>query len=632
MANGDDKQAKPAEPDFIPDAPQSAQPDFIPDAAPLQKPSYPPTEPKEGFLEHTLGTLKNQAYGFVEPLMTGVDAYNQARKAGQGVLSSLGTGAVASSAEEGPVPLSRIANMANVATGEEYRRERARSMNPVYSTLAPIVAPAVGINLQDMEHQADIGNTAGVFAAGAVPAAEALGAYGISRGLPAVRNAAMEEPDVAAQRALAPPKARAIRAQGNLAVARPYLQGAQDLEDLQAKIGPAKSEIWNPYAKAVQDRANVVVDGPDGPTSIADLEQQRLETSAQLDSVRNMKASDTQTAMQKNQIAKELSDRYDAITDALDPVLRSTGIDPKLIRQTFGNVKGISKLVEGRNTLTERDQPYGFGRISNISLAKPRSWLGEPMQGVRDLIAGRPLWSGKPTDIAVKEGFRVGGQKPNLVPGGVFNPPLTSADRMLPAVGQTGFGNALDETQASGVPNMVPRPIELGATNEVSNSGPLARIGGRAYTSPRSALYTPPPAPWNGQPTEGTSPPPPFAQKAYPLAKIPGNVPRTVYGPSGQNIEPASTPPPVNQMPSRLLLSASPREASISPAIGRYRTAGVVRVNPNAEVAAGVPERQLPLKNLETHVAPPSEPASTRLNHGKVEIWNPDKQRWEPAR
>jgi hypothetical protein len=471
----------------------------------------------------------------------------------------------------------------------------------------------------------DVGGTLGAIFGGGVGAK--LPAIGRS-----VHNIAMEEPDVAAQRALAPPKAKAIRAQGNLAVARPYLQGAQDLEDLQAKIGPAKSEIWNPYAKAVQDRANVVVDGPDGPTSIADLEQQRLETSAQLDSVRNMKASDTQTAMQKNQIAKELSDRYDAITDALDPVLRSTGIDPKLIRQTFGNVKGISKLVEGRNTLTERDQPYGFGRISNISLAKPRSWLGEPMQGVRDLIAGRPLWSGKPTDIAVKEGFRVGGQKPNLVPGGVFNPPLTSADRMLPAVGQTGFGNALDETQASGVPNMVPRPIELGATNEVSNSGPLARIGGRAYTSPRSALYTPPPAPWNGQPTEGTSPPPPFAQKAYPLAKIPGNVPRTVYGPSGQNIEPASTPPPVNQMPSRLLLSASPREASISPAIGRYRTAGVVRVNPNAEVAAGVPERQLPLKNLETHVAPPSEPASTRLNHGKVEIWNPDKQRWEPAR
>lgn len=63
-------------------------------------------------------------------------------------------------------------------------------------------------------------------------------------------------------------------------------------------------------------------------------------------------------------------------------------------------------------------------------------------------------------------------------------------NRMLPASGESSFGNALDEKQAwdaglgrAGGPNKKSPAREMPGTNGISNSGPLGRIPGKSYRS-----------------------------------------------------------------------------------------------------------------------------------------------------
>lgn len=299
-----------------------------------------------------------------------------------------------------------------------------KGMNPIVRIAgagAAALSPLVGIDPDAMRATAEHGDTAGVLGQAALPtglALSPLAAEGIAKTATAVRTAALGNPDVAALKGLqvGARSPKAIKALRDVEGARPYLKGATSQADLQARIPAAKTEIWQPYEDAINQVGHRTVNGPDGPATVADLESERLKVSAQLRAARDMKPSDLQTVMQKDQAVAELTRRDTAIKSAIDPELQTTGIDPQKIRNTFGSVKGIEGKVSGKSTLAEPSKPTGFGRVTGIRLTKPSTWLGEPLQGARDLVAGRPLWRAKPTDLKIREGFAVGGDKPNLTP------------------------------------------------------------------------------------------------------------------------------------------------------------------------------------------------------------------------
>lgn len=332
--------------------------------------------------------------------------------------------------------------------------------------------PILGPMLSKAGDEFSGGNIAGGLGTTAALAAPVVmgpaieGAARIPEGIRGIRNAAMEDPNVAAQRALRPSAKKAIQTQSNLQTARPYLQGAESLEDLQSKIPAAKAEIWKPYSDAIEKVGGKQVQGPDGPTTVAELEKERLKTSADLQSVRKMNPSDRQAVLQKQSSVKELMDRDKAIKAALDPELQSAGVDPKLIREVHGSVQGINKLVEGRNTLTE-NRRYGLGRMAqDVQITKPGSYIPAIGTGIRDVVAGRPLWSGSPTDVAVREGFRIGGEKPNLTPGPV------AAPSGLPQGNPTPFGNSAPAVEGP--------PIAYRA-HDVGN--PQIKLGSHAHAT-----------------------------------------------------------------------------------------------------------------------------------------------------
>lgn len=233
---------------------------------------------------------------------------------------------------------------------------------------------------------------------------------------PSVRAAALGDPNEAALKGLrvGPASTKSLSTIRSVEGARPYLQGVKSLEDLQGRIPAAKQEIWGPYQKTVDAIGGKQVQGPDGPTTVGNLENERLQISANLRTLKQGGPEAVQLATQKGMNQADLLAREKSVQAALDPHLEQAGIDPKLIRQTFGNVAQVGGRVAGKSTMAEPSQPYGFGRMLNLSLKSPRTWIGEPAQGVRDLAAGRPLWSGKPTDINLREAFRVGGAKPDL--------------------------------------------------------------------------------------------------------------------------------------------------------------------------------------------------------------------------
>ena len=239
----------------------------------------------------------------------------------------------------------------------------------------------------------------------------------------AIRSAAIGDPDAAALRGMrvgpASPKALStIRAtQG----ARPFLHGAQSLEDVQARIPGAKSEIWGPYQKTIDAIGDKPVTGPDGPTTVRELEAERQQLSAinrQLKS-RTPSPEAVKLAEQKGLNQAQALQRERAVQNALDPVLRDAGIQPKAIRQAFGQVSQIGERVSGKTTLAEPKQPYGFGKMANLSLEHPFQAPAQILSGVRDLAAGRPWWSGSPTDVSLREAFRPNIMKPDF---GAFRP------------------------------------------------------------------------------------------------------------------------------------------------------------------------------------------------------------------
>ena len=99
-----------------------------------------------------------------------------------------------------------------------------------------------------------------------------------------VREAALGNPDEAAMRGLhvSPQSPKALRTLSAVGGARPFLQGVKGLEDLQARVPMAKQEIWAPMEETLNRVGGKEVPGPNGPTTLRDLENRRLEISAQL--------------------------------------------------------------------------------------------------------------------------------------------------------------------------------------------------------------------------------------------------------------------------------------------------------------------------------------------------------------
>ena len=331
-------------------------------------------------------------------------------------------------------------------------------------TIAPFM-PQGGESVKEYSRRAGgqglglLGNIAGIAGIG-----EAGGAA--SEPLRAVRSAAIGDPDAAALRGMrvgpASPKALStIRAtQG----ARPFLHGAQSLEDVQARIPGAKSEIWGPYQKTIDAIGDKPVTGPDGPTTVRELEAERQQLSAinrQLKS-RTPSPEAVKLAEQKGLNQAQALQRERAVQNALDPVLRDAGIQPKAIRQAFGQVSQIGERVSGKTTLAEPKQPYGFGKMANLSLEHPFQAPAQILSGVRDLAAGRPWWSGSPTDVSLREAFRPNIMKPDF---GAFRPetfiPRGAAPRMLEAntIGNAPYGPEPYPGSMNGIPEINPTRV-----------------------------------------------------------------------------------------------------------------------------------------------------------------------------
>ena len=284
----------------------------------------------------------------------------------------------------------------------------------------------------------------------------------------AIRTAAIGNPDVPLTRGLgitARTKTglSALQASGEAAPtdvsledaqgARPYGQGAKNLEDLQGKLAAARTEINAPLNTALDAIGNRPVQGPDGMTTISSLEAERSQLSAQLRGLQQKDPLAIQTALQKGQGEADLQARYKAVVDAMTPELDSTGIDSRLIRQQDAQVASIYSRIAGRTTLPEATKPYGFARVgdlaklgngSGIDLLAPVKTLGSV---TRDIAAGR-YWSDRPTDVNIREGFRLAGPKPDF---GTPQPNLTTpAPLGLPAPARNAtYGPAIPLTDGN---------------------------------------------------------------------------------------------------------------------------------------------------------------------------------------
>lgn len=271
-----------------------------------------------------------------------------------------------------------------------------------------------------------LGQAGGGFIGGEM-AGPVLGAAGkgLRAGGSALRDAAIGDPDAAALRGLqiGPKSDAQLSTLRSVEKSRPYLAGASSQADMQARLTPAMKEVWNPYSSAVDAIGDRAVPGPDGMTTVRELENERLRLSALNRGVKSGNPSDLHQAIQEGRTPAQLIEREEQVKAALDPHLESTGIKPSELRDTYGALADVRNGVEGKTTLNEKPKPSGFGRLLNVDPLKPRTFLGEPAQGIRDLAAGRPLWSAKPTDLGIREGFATGGPKPDL--GTLRAPDLT---------------------------------------------------------------------------------------------------------------------------------------------------------------------------------------------------------------
>lgn len=139
----------------------------------------------ESGTSHVLSTLGRQIRGAAEasvkPWTGAAQTYKKARAGGAGFLSAAGQGAGRALYEASPVSSMLETGVAALNTPKDYHEHRQAGYSPAYSAAAPLAASATGVNLPKMEHFADIGDTKGVLAEAAVPAAEVAGGEAVNR-------------------------------------------------------------------------------------------------------------------------------------------------------------------------------------------------------------------------------------------------------------------------------------------------------------------------------------------------------------------------------------------------------------------------------------------------------------------
>lgn len=281
-----------------------------------------------------------------------------------------------------------------------------------------------------------LGGLASMVAAGSVlPKVASLGNAAGS----ALRTAAIGDPDIAALQGLRIP-ASSPKSLGTLRAvqgARPFLQGVESQADLQARVPAAKSEIWGPYQETVEAISGKKVQGPAGPTTVGELEAERQQLSALNRGLKQQNPEAIQLAQQKGMTQAQLLAQEKAVQRALDPHLEEAGIQPQAIRQTFGQVAQIGQRVSGKSTLAEKPAPFGFGKIASFDIKHPLQAPAQVASGIRDIVAGRPLWSGSATDVGLREAFRSAGPKPNF---GAYKPGASPLELEANVPGNAGYG------------------------------------------------------------------------------------------------------------------------------------------------------------------------------------------------
>src|SRR5208282_6062524 len=271
-----------------------------------------------------------------------------------------------------------------------------------------------------------------------------LGGVGLPKGRTWLANRAMENPDVAALKAqgVAVNSRKAAQTLRATETARPYLKGVQTQAEAQARLPQAKAEAWAPRKAVLDLHGNETVPGPSGPATMAELEAERVQLSA---INRGLKSGDQMAmklAEQKGLSQADAIQRERSLNTVLDKEIGKYGVDSQKVRETFAGLSKVEQRLAGRLGGKE-SAPMGIGKIirgarigggvgEGAELQGHGGFISEPLyrfgQAGRDIAAGRGWLSGSPADISVREGFRVGGEKPalgtpiNFTPRGLLPP------------------------------------------------------------------------------------------------------------------------------------------------------------------------------------------------------------------
>lgn len=129
---------------------------------------------------HVLTTLghqvKNAALAASRPYTGALETFRNARGQGDDLLPAVGKAgarAMYEAAPGGRAMLDAVGTAANAP--QEYKNRRESGYSPVYSALAPTAAGNTGVDLESIEHYADVGDTKGVLSEAAVPVGEMAG-------------------------------------------------------------------------------------------------------------------------------------------------------------------------------------------------------------------------------------------------------------------------------------------------------------------------------------------------------------------------------------------------------------------------------------------------------------------------
>jgi hypothetical protein len=253
---------------------------------------------------------------------------------------------------------------------------------------------------------------------------------GAVKGVPAaadyIQDKAIGNRDASALRGFQEgPKSRdALSTIKDVQQARPYFQGVDNLADFQNKVPAVRQEIIQPYGQAINALGDNIVPGPDGPTTIRALEDERQQLSAQTRAIQEGGPEGIALAQQKGLTEAKLLARKQAVENSLYPPLKDAGIDPREIMSRFGAVSRLGEDVSGRSTLIQPDKPYGLSKLIPSPLEAGVGMLthgysllgkiGEVPGALRDIAAGR-FTSGNPTDVGMREAFGGDvGPKPDL--------------------------------------------------------------------------------------------------------------------------------------------------------------------------------------------------------------------------